>query len=44
MESIMNFALSIRAIFDVLEAIPFFGPLLVISTSVAMVANAVRSK
>lgn len=43
MESIMNFAMSIRAIFDVLEAIPFFGPALVLETTALMIIAAIRS-
>lgn len=44
MEFIMDIARVIRAFFDVLLAVPFFGPVLVIGASFHIVAKAVRSR
>lgn len=44
MEFIVDIARVVKAFFDVLLAVPFFGPALVIGASVCMVAKAVRSR
>lgn len=44
MEFIMDIAQVIRAFFDVLLAVPFFGPVLVIGASLCIVAKAIRSR
>lgn len=44
MQFIMDFIYGIKGFFDILLAVPFFGPLLVIGTSLCMVAKAIRSR
>lgn len=44
MQFIMNFIYGVKAFFDVLLAVPFFGPALVIEASFCIVAKAVRSR
>lgn len=44
MQFIMDLIYGIKGFFDVLLAVPFFGPLLVIGTSALIVAKAVRSR
>lgn len=44
MQFIMDLIYGIKGFFDVLLAVPFFGPALVIGASFYMVAKAVRSR
>lgn len=44
MQIFMDIIYEVRAFFDVLAAVPFFGPLLMITTSVLIVANSIRSR
>ena len=44
MQFIMDVIYGIKAFFDVLLAVPFFGPVLVIGTSALMVIKAAKGK
>ena len=44
MQFFMDFIYGIRAFFDILLAVPFFGPILVIGASLRIVAKAIRSR
>lgn len=44
MEFFMNLIYGIKGFFDVLAAVPIFGPALVLGTSFCIVAKAIRSR